>query len=94
MCTTKPVTENSIQDLRGIIGLDCPLCADGTRLAYMQFLDPHGVMRVDPELFECTAKRHSYTTGTQGLRLLASDGKMAPPRGPEFILESGALKPA
>lgn len=60
----------------------------------MKFRDPHGVDRVDPELFECAAKRHSFTIGTHGLRLLASDGKMSPPRGPEFVLEAGALKPA
>ncbi len=76
MCTLPPQTEKNIGQPAAAAGLQCPLCESGSALGYMKFRDPHGVDRVDPGLFECAAKRHSYTLAANGaaLRLLAADG--------------------
>ncbi len=74
MCTLPPRTEKNIGKPAEAVGVQCPLCDSSSPLGYMKFLDPHGVDRVDPGLFECASKRHSYTLGRGMLRLLAGDG--------------------
>jgi hypothetical protein len=95
MCTMKPVTEKSISVPVPFIGLPCPLCNGTSRITYMKFRDRHGMDRIDPELFECSEKQHSYTATTRGLRLLASQGKLASDNT-EFVVggESLQLAPA
>lgn len=44
-------------------------------LDFMRFLDPHGGERVDSDIFECSARRHTFVYAEGGLRLLAADGK-------------------
>lgn len=62
-------------------------------LDYMRFLDPHGVERVDAEVYECTAKRHSFTaTDGGGVRLLASDGSR-PKQRESYVVTDGRLEP-
>lgn len=74
MCTVPPVTEKNLGRPADVVGLECPLCEGGSVLGYMKFLDPHGVERVDPDLFECASRRHSFMLGGGALRLLAADG--------------------
>jgi len=54
----------------------------------MRFLDPHGVERVDPDIFECSARRHTFTRTPSGIRLLSSDGARARQR--EMFTLNGA----
>jgi hypothetical protein len=56
----------------------------------MRFLDPHGVERVDREVFECTQKDHIFRLVGAELRLIASGGqRLSRPR--KFVLENGCL---
>lgn len=41
----------------------------------MHFLDPHGQERFDQDIYECSAKRHTYVIAEDGLRIIAADGK-------------------
>ena len=59
-------------------------------LDYMRFLDPHGVERVDAEVFECTAQRHTYASTPAGVRLLAADG-VRPPAPERYSLTGSEL---
>lgn len=57
-------------------GQTCPMCnGRESTLDFMRFLDPHGGERVDSEIFECSARRHTFVYAEGGLRLLAADGK-------------------
>lgn len=85
MCVVKPVTEASLGGKSEVCGLPCPLCSEQSSIGYMRFLDPHGVERVDQDIFECTARRHSFTRAQGGLRLLAADGERARERR-RFVL--------
>ncbi len=89
MCTTPPTTERSLGQPAEAVGIQCPLCENASLLSYMKFLDPHGVNRVDPELFECASKRHSYMLSGGELRLLAGDGVRPKTRRLFRRIESG-----
>lgn len=56
----------------------------------MRFLDPHGVERVDPEVYECSAKRHVFAQADQGVRLLAADG-VRPKERQVYVAANGEL---
>lgn len=90
MCTIPPQTEKNIGRPAEVVGLNCPLCSDPSILGYMRFLDPHGVERVEANLFECAPRRHSFTLGKGVLRLLASDGTR-PRERREFRLQDNRL---
>lgn len=66
----------------------CPVCAGReSTLDYMRFLDPHGGERIDTDIFECSARKHTFVLAEGGLRLLAADGKRCRDRK-VFHLES------
>ena len=91
MCSTMPVTEDSLAGSpRDVVGLQCPLCESQSPIGYMKFRDPHGVDRVDSEVFECAAQRHTYTVTANGLRVLAADG-VRPKPTVQFSLNQGSL---
>ncbi len=61
---------------RKFVGLTCPVCAGKeATLDFMRFLDPHGAERIDVDIFECSARKHTYVVSEEGLRLLAAEGK-------------------
>ncbi len=89
MCVTKPTTEASLGEKSEVCGLPCPVCEGASKVNYMRFLDPHGVERVDRDIFECTTKRHTFTRAAGGLRLLAADGERAKDR--QLFKANGSL---
>ncbi|MBX7245881.1 MAG: hypothetical protein K1X53_10305 [Candidatus Sumerlaeaceae bacterium] len=77
MCSTEPITEDSLASRHSAAGVQCPVCDQPSRLGYMQFLDPHGVMRVDQKLFECESGRHTFTALPGAVKLLSADGRLS-----------------
>lgn len=74
MCTRNSVVVNEVA--KKYVGHCCPACASNeSTVDYMRFLDPHGAERIDQEVFECSARRHTFVLAEDGLRLLAADGK-------------------
>jgi hypothetical protein len=57
----------------------------------MKFLDPHGVDRVDPDLFECANRLHSFVREGGRVRLLASEGRLDRQRR-VFAMREGRLE--
>jgi len=75
MCKVTVKPEASAQSL-SVVGRECPACHNrGSKLDNMRFLDPHGMQRVDDDIFECSAHRHTFVLDAAGLRLIASDGQ-------------------
>ena len=72
MCSrnTTPVNDST----QKYVGQSCPVCTgQGVTLDFMRFLDPHGAERLDSEIFECSARRHTFVYAEGGLRLLAAE---------------------
>lgn len=90
MCVIPPKTGRSLGTIDEVVGVACPVCADGTRIGLMSFLDPHGVLRVDEALFECEARRHTYVRSGPGYRLVTADGRRVVPVR-EFALGDDGL---
>lgn len=74
MCTIK---RSSVPDSsKKFVGQHCPVCGGkDSLLDFMRFLDPHGGERIDSDIFECGARKHTFVLSDGGLRLLAADGK-------------------
>lgn len=74
MCTNSvPVISETA---RKFVGQTCPVCAGrDSVLDFMRFLDPHGGERIDNDIFECSARKHTFVYVEGDLRLLAADGK-------------------
>jgi len=87
MCTRNVTVAN--EATAKFVGQTCPMCGGSTTLDFMRFLDPHGAERIDHDIFECSARRHTYVFADGGLRLLAADGKRCRDRK-VFHLESVA----
>jgi hypothetical protein len=92
MCTIPPVTKANLTIKATAAGVQCPECQAASLLDYMRFLDPHGVERVDAEVFECAAGRHTYAALPDGVRLLASDGQRPSERKAYAFSPAGLVK--
>jgi hypothetical protein len=77
MCAIEPNPEGEVLGGAFPFGHQCPLCASQSVLGHMKFRDPHGMDRTDPDLFECSSRRHSFAVeGDRCVRLLASEGRL------------------
>jgi hypothetical protein len=75
MCSPSDPTYENTPRVQ-INGSACPACgAAGSPLDYMIFMDPHGVERVDREVFTCAEGVHVFRLKADGrLRLVAERG--------------------